>query len=161
MKGLFQTLFMILVVAAFTVLPSVVVVQLVYRIFAKRNRPLIWYPAFLLALGWCTVAVLAAKWLLSFRVAPQPAVGADPFIAIVALALVSVAVGTWFVFLAPSFVALVTLLVVHPALPGLSHKIRLGAQRFWAHPRRNYMLAAAGIAVAAVLRAALWWFSGF
>lgn len=160
MKLLYRTLVLFVVAAAFTVAPSVIVSRVVYRIFRSRNHPLAWYPAFVVMLVWCGLAIWSAKAFLSFRIESQPAVGLDPFSAIVLVALAAVIIAAWLVLLSPSFAALVTLLVLHPGLKGSAGRFREAAERFWAHPRRNYMLAAVAIALAAALRAVLW-FKGF
>ena len=163
-KSLLASLVLVVIAVVVGVLPSLAVVRLLYRIVAQRSRPALWLLLFVATLAWCAAAVWSANAFLTMGdVASSPPGGGgitDPISVVVILGAMTIAVGMWLILLAPSFPALVTLLIVHPNIP-LRAKVRAGLQRFWTHPWRNVMLAVGGIALAVLLRAATWWLTGY
>jgi hypothetical protein len=163
-ESLLASLLLVVIAIVIAVLPSLGVVLLLRRIVGRRNRPLVWLLFLLATAAWCAAAVWSAKIFLTMDVASSPPGGGgitDPISVVVILGAMTLAVVAWLVVLAPSLPALVTLLVFYPDTPQTRATIRAGFQRFWGHPWRNAMLAVGGIALAGLLRAALWAFTGF
>ena len=141
-------------------LPIISVVTLTHRLLIGRNSLPRWGLMLLLTLAWSGVAIWSLQILVvEFRIADksQPAVGSD-IVGLLFLALVLFPL--WWFLLCPSFPALLTVVIMHPRFGKASANLEASCQRLWNYRHRNWVLVASFFLAAAILRAALYGFTG-
>jgi len=154
--------FVLILYVGSAVLPTYFVVRFLKRMLKSRHV-FVWGGLLLLSVSWCRVAIwdanhLVDHWIVATKRAP--AVGVDWF-AMIKISLFRVPL--WLVMLAPSFPALVTILLIPPQritgeVSQAITRFRQSTSSILTGPYRLFAIGAVSVVLAAAARVSVWLF---